>query len=72
LLKIFIHNNYHHISSNPAIFKYGKLFDNVIPVITYKNIENLSEKIRERVKNELKELQNSNKKLNTNNFIIYF
>ena len=67
-VKNLLHNNYHHISSNPAIFKYGKLFDNVIPVITYKNIENLPEKIRERVKNELKELQNSNKKLNTNNF----
>jgi protoporphyrinogen oxidase len=67
-VKNLLHDNYHHISSNPAIFKYGKFFDNVIPVITYKNIENLPEKIRERVKNELNELQNSNKKLNTNNF----
>jgi protoporphyrinogen oxidase len=48
LVKNLLHNNYHHISSNPAIFKYGKFFDNVIPVITYKNIENLPEKIREK------------------------
>ena len=47
-VKNLLRGNYHHISSNPAIFKYGSFFDNVIPVITYKNIENLPEKIREK------------------------
>jgi protoporphyrinogen oxidase len=64
-VKNLLHDNYHYISSNPCIFKYGKIFDNVIPTITYRNIENLPEKIREKAK---KELENSNRMLNLDNF----
>lgn len=63
--KNLLRNNYHHISSNPAIFRYGKFFDNVIPTITYKNLENLPNEIKERVK---RELEKSNKKIDLSNF----
>ena len=64
-VKDLLHDNYHCISSNPAIFKYEKFFDNVIPTITYRNIENLPEKVKDKVK---RELETSNKKISLNNF----
>jgi protoporphyrinogen oxidase len=67
-VKGLLKNNYHYISSNPSIFKYGKFFDNVIPKITCRNIENLPREIRGRAKRELKEIENVNKKLDLSNF----
>jgi len=67
-VKNLLKNNYHYVFSNPSIFKYGKFFDNVIPRITYKNIENLPEEIKGRVKRELKEIKNASKELNLSNF----
>jgi protoporphyrinogen oxidase len=52
-VKGLLYGNYHNISSNPCIFRGGIFFDNVIPVITYGNIEKLPERIRERVKRDL-------------------
>jgi protoporphyrinogen oxidase len=37
-VKQLLRNNYHYVSSNPAIYKYGRIYDNVIPVITFQNI----------------------------------
>jgi protoporphyrinogen oxidase len=67
-VKELLHGNCHNISSNPSIFKYGKFFDNVIPVITYRNIINLPKKIKEKARNELKELENSRIGFSSNNF----
>jgi len=63
--KDLLYNNHHNISSNPCIFKEGVFFDNVIPVITYRNIESLPEEIRDKVKEEIR---NSNRILNLDNF----
>jgi protoporphyrinogen oxidase len=60
--------NYHHVSSNPAIFKYGKVFDNVIPVITFRNIEGLPKDVREKAERELRELRRPIKGLDLENF----
>ncbi|MGC9203308.1 MAG: FAD-dependent oxidoreductase [Thermoproteota archaeon] len=67
-VKDLLHDNYHYVSSNPSIFKYGKFFDNVIPTITYRNIENLPEKVKERAKEELREIKSSSKNLELSNF----
>jgi len=64
-IKDLLHDNYRYISSNPAIFKYGKFFDNVIPTITYRNIENLPEQVKDKAKIEL---ETSNKEISLNNF----
>jgi protoporphyrinogen oxidase len=65
-VKELLNNNYHSVSSNPSIFKYGKFFDNVIPIVTFRNIECLPSKLKENVKKELRDLKNRN--LNFNNF----
>ena len=64
-VKELLRGNYRNISSNPSIFKYGKFFDNVIPTITYRNIENLPEQVKDKAKIEL---ETSNKKISLNNF----
>jgi len=64
-VKNLLNNNYHNISSNPAVFKYGQYFDNVIPIITYKNIETLPNKIKEKIRVEM---ENANRKLDLSNF----
>lgn len=64
-VKNLLYGNYHYIFSNPAIFKYGKFFDSVIPSITYRNIENLQKRKKERVK---RELANLNGKMDPSNF----
>jgi protoporphyrinogen oxidase len=65
-VKDLLHNDYLRVSSNPAIFKYGKFFDNVIPSITYRNIENLPGKVKERIERELRD--SNNRKLCLTNF----
>jgi protoporphyrinogen oxidase len=62
-VKNLLNNDYFKVSSNPAIFKYGKFFDNVIPSITFRNIENLPGKIKDKVKKELQHLEKSNKNI---------
>lgn len=52
-VKELLRTNYHKISSNPLIFKRGLFFDSVLPTITYRNLENLPEKIKEKAKKEL-------------------
>ncbi|MCR6623606.1 MAG: FAD-dependent oxidoreductase [archaeon YNP-LCB-024-027] len=64
-VKELLCGNYHSVSSNPCIFRGGIFFDNVIPVITYGNIEKLPEGVRERVK---RDLENSNRVLSLDNF----
>ena len=64
-VKDLLHNDYLRVSSNPAIFKYRKFFDNVIPSITYRSIERLPSKIKEKVERELKD-SNSRKLCLTN------
>jgi len=64
-VKTLLRNNYLQVNSNPAIFKYGKFFDNVIPVITWKNIEKLP---REKKNKVLKEIRNTDKPRNCNCF----
>jgi len=64
-VKNLLYDNYHYISSTPAIFKYGKLFDNVIPVITRRNVEALPNGIREKIRQENRNL---NKTKDLSNF----
>jgi len=65
-VKDLLHNDYLRVSSNPAIFKYGKFFDNVIPAITYRNIESLPSKVKEKIERELKD--SNNRRLCLTNF----
>ncbi|MEM2143730.1 MAG: NAD(P)-binding protein [Candidatus Jordarchaeaceae archaeon] len=51
--KLLGNNNYHFISSSPAIFKYGKFFNNVIPIITLHNIRLLPNETKKRIKKEM-------------------
>ena len=62
-VKSLLDNNYFNVSSNPSIFKYGKFFDNVIPVLTFRNIENLPGEIRDKAKRELQSYQTSTKNI---------
>lgn len=55
-VKNLLYGNYHCVSSTPAIVKYGKLFDNVIPVITHKNVDALPDGIREKIRRENRDL----------------
>jgi protoporphyrinogen oxidase len=64
-VKQLLRNNYHYVSSNPAIYKYGRIYDNVIPVITFQNIENLPPEKRDKAKQEICKL---NRNLSLNNF----
>jgi len=65
LVKNLLYGNYHHISSNPAIFRYGKFFENVIPSITCRNIENLPKETKEKA---MRETRNSSRRGNLSNF----
>lgn len=67
-VKGILNNNYHSIVSNPAIFKYGKFLDSVIPVITYKNVKHLPKNIRERAIREIKGLNNARKNPDLSDF----
>jgi len=66
-VKYILRGNYHAVSSNPAIFKYGTIFDNVIPVITIRNVYNLPRILQEKTKMEIQQLKN-NRKPDTSNF----
>jgi len=66
-VKELLGSNYHNISSNPAIFKYGRVFDNVIPVITIRNINNLPKKLQEKIKSEISN-KNEKNTVNLSNF----
>ena len=64
-VKQLLRNNYQYVSSNPAIYKYGRFYDNVVPVITNQNIENLPAEKRGRAKEEICNLKGN---LSLNNF----
>jgi len=64
-IKSLLYGNFHHISSNPKIYKQGKIFDNVIPCITLRNIIELDEHKREKI---LRELKNLPSKIDLGNF----
>jgi len=63
--KNLLSHNYHHVSSNPAIFKRDQFFENVIPSITWQNLEKLPSEIKEKV---TKELENLPVKMDLSNF----
>lgn len=56
-VKNILDGNYHHIFSNPAIFKYNKYFDNVIPCITQESIEYLADHVKLKIRKELNNLK---------------
>jgi len=53
-----------HYKTNPGTYKYGKIFDHVIPVITWNNIYRLPKNLHGRIKAELEQL-NRRKGFNT-------